>query len=772
MNINLLFSCLFILLSELILAQTGRIHGTITADGVPIAFAQLVVEGTSSGAVTNNAGEYDVRGLSYASYTISVSYLGYKKIYNHFTLDQNNSDVSLNFNLSETVLNLDHIVVTGTKTNKTQTQSPVLVGVISSQTLSNVQACNLAEGLRFQPGLRVETNCQTCNYTQLRINGLAGGYSQILINGRPIFSPLTGLYGLEQLPANMIDRIEVIRGGGSSLYGSSAIGGTVNVITKIPEVTSYEIGYTYQNIDRQTNDNILTGNASLVSDSKNAGVSIFVNKRERDFYDANGDNFSEIASLTNFSLGASFFILPKENQKLELSVSRIHEYRLGGEMENNKPAYLAEQAEERTQNVWMATADYQINFNKDRSSFISYIALQKTDRNHFTGIRPDTTASEYESFLANPPYGTSSVNTFTVGTQVNHKVSAFFGGENVFTTGVEYLYDAVQDEIPAYRYTINQTTKDVGAFLQSDWSIVRQLSLLSGIRMDKHNLVNGVVFSPRAALLYEPASTVKLRLNYGAGFRAPQAFDSDLHIAFAGGGVSRVALSPSLRPETSQSYSASFSYDKPRLKWINGITVEGFYTRLDRAFYLQPLGQDQFGQLFEKQNGDGATVQGITLDYRLNYNRKIQLESGYTLQTSRFDKPVEYILGVAGTREFVRTPNNYGYAVLTIVPSKKWKATFNYVQTGQMKIPHFAGAPNQLVDEIVRSKAYSDMSIKVVYTRGLDLLCCKLELYSGLRNIFNSYQDDFDIGKNRDSNYIYGPSIPRLFFVGITLKSN
>ncbi len=771
MNINFLFSYLLITLSHLLCAQTGRIHGTVTADGVPIAFAQLVVERTSSGAVTNNAGIYDIRGLNFASYTISVSYLGYKTISKDFTLDQTNPDVVLNLNLRETALNLDHIVVTGTKTYKKQTQSPVLVGVINSQTLSNVQACNLAEGLRFQPGLRVETNCQTCNYTQLRINGLAGGYSQILINGRPIFSPLTGLYGLEQLPANMIERIEVIRGGGSSLYGSSAIGGTVNVITKIPKVNSYEVGYTYQNIDGQTNDNIWTGNASFISDSKNSGVSFFVNKRQRDFYDANGDNFSEIARLSNASLGANFFILPNENQKLELSVSRIHEYRLGGEMENNKPAYLAEQAEERTQNVWMASADYQINWNKDRSSFISYFAWQNTDRNHYTGIRPDTSTVEYESFLANPPYGTSSVTTFTIGTQVNHKIRSLFSGINVFTTGIEYLYDAVQDDIPAYKYTIDQTTKDLGAFLQSDWSIVPQLSLLSGIRMDKHNLVNRIIISPRAALLYKPTSTVKLRLNYGAGFRAPQAFDSDLHIAFAGGGVSRVSLSPNLVPETSQSYSASFSYDKPMPKWITGITFEGFYTRLNRAFYLKPLGLDQFGQQFEKQNGEGATVQGVTLDYRLNYNQKIQLESGYTLQTSLFDRPVEYIAGVGGIHEFVRTPNNYGYAVFTATPSKKWKATLNYVHTGQMKIPHFAGAPNQLVDQIFRSDAFSEVSIKVGYNLPIEKFSGKMEIYSGVRNMFNAYQDDFDIGKDRDSNYIYGPSLPRLYFIGITMKS-
>ena len=120
------------------------------------------------------------------------------------------------------------------------------------------------------------------------MNGLAGGYSQILINGRPIFSPLMGLYGMEQLPVNMIDRIEVVRGGGSSLYGSSAIGGTVNVITKIPKRDSFELNSFYQNINGKTSDYLLNGNASFVSENRDAGVSLFMTHRERDFYDADG----------------------------------------------------------------------------------------------------------------------------------------------------------------------------------------------------------------------------------------------------------------------------------------------------------------------------------------------------------------------------------------------------------------------------------------------------------------------------------------------------
>ena len=118
-----------------------------------------------------------------------------------------------------------------------------------SKKIEKVQACNISEVLSFQSGLRVETDCQTCNYTQLRINGLSGGYSQILINGKAIFSPLAGMYAMEQIPSNMIERIEVIKGGGSSLYGSSAIGGVVNLITKLPKTNSFDFGYSFRRIN-------------------------------------------------------------------------------------------------------------------------------------------------------------------------------------------------------------------------------------------------------------------------------------------------------------------------------------------------------------------------------------------------------------------------------------------------------------------------------------------------------------------------------------------
>lgn len=771
MKLRLTLSILLILgICKLSFGQKGSVHGTVRVDNKKQAFASISVSSDpTNGFITDSKGYFHIDNIPFGTHTITTSFVGYKQVSKTIVLNENNQELELNFNLEENINSLDEIVITGTKTNKRQTNSPVIVGIINSVTLENVQACNLSEGLKFQPGLRVETDCQTCNYTQLRMNGLSGGYSQILINGRPIFSPLTGLYGLEQLPTNMIDRIEVVKGGGSSLYGSSAIGGSVNVITKIPKKNSFELNSFYQNINGKSDDIVLSGNASLVSKNKNSGVAFFFNHRAREWYDENGDHYSELPKLENTSFGTNLFFLPNDNEKLEISISNLNEYRYGGEMVS-KAAYLSQQSEERTTNVWMGSADYQINFNDDNSSLITYAAWQNTKRKHYTGIYPEE-ESEIQAHLETPPYGASNVRTLQGGFQLNHKIDDRISGTNTFTLGTEYVYDEVFDKIGTYNYLIDQTTRNFGMFLQSDWELSPSFSLLSGVRMDQHNLIDHLVFNPRLSLLYKYKTNTQFRLSYGTGFRAPQAFDTDLHIAFAGGGISRVLLSPDLAPERSKSYSASINYDKPMEHYIAGFTIEGFYTRLNDAFFLQPIGQDAFGALFEKQNGQGATVKGGTLEVRANFDKKIQLETGFTLQSSSFDHKVEYIDGIEGIKKFTRTPNDYGYATVSFRPNKKFNANFNYVYTGKMIIPHFGGAPNQLTDEMYTSDPFSELSTKIGYTIEFEKIQSNVEFYSGIKNIFNAYQSNFDIGKNRDSNFVFGPSLPRTFYIGMKWMS-
>ena len=759
----------FLLISAQLISQNIQISGTITAKDEVLPFANILLKNKNykNGVISDDAGFYKLKNLTSGTYTLVISSIGHQSVYKKIVLTDNNNPV-LNFDLKEGITSLDQVVVTGTKTAKRRTESPVIVNLINSETLDQVVAINLSEGLRFQPGLRVETDCQTCNYTQLRINGLQGGYSQILINGRPIFSPLTGLYGMEQIPTNMIERIEVVRGGVSALYGSSAIGGTVNVLTKIPKKNDYNLSYTYQSI-KGTPDQILNGNATVVNEDRNAGATFFVSKRDRGIYDANGDNYSEIPEIKNNSFGSNLFYLPSENQKINISISSINEFRYGGEI-TDKAAHLAKQSEERTHNVIMGSLDYQINFNEDLSSFIFYYGGQKTDRKHYTGIQPDG-GQELVDFFINPPYGTSKVVTHQGGTQYNHKFSSFFGGSTVVTVGGEFVYDDVLDVIETFNYKIDQTTKNLGFFAQNDWDVTEKLNFLAGFRVDKHNLLDKAIVSPRLSLLYKAEET-QFRLGWGTGFRAPQAFDTDLHIAFAGGGISRIILSDGLIEEKSNSFTASINYDKATEHFIAGFTLEGFYTTLNDAFYLHPIGEDTFGELFEKRNGSGAKVQGITLEGRANFDYVVQIDAGFTLQSSQFNDPVLNIDGLVAKREFLRTPNQYGYATVNYTPTKNLSIAANLVYTGPMELVHFGGEnTGQSIDEYNTSSSFTELSLRAGYEFELKNISTGLELFGGVKNITDAYQDDFDTGKNRDSNYVYGPSLPRTFFVGLKLKS-
>lgn len=759
----------FLFIPVSMLGQTGTISGTIQSKNERLAFVTISLDSTNSYTTSNASGEFKFTHIPFGSYQLQTSIVGFSNQTIRVELTKKEPVINLNIELEESQILLDQMVITGTKTFKRQTESAVIVNIIDSRTLESVEACNLSEGLKFQPGLRVETDCQTCNYTQLRMNGLGGGYSQILINGRPIFSPLTGLYGLEQVPANMIERIEVVRGGGSALYGSSAIGGTVNVITKIPNESGYNVGYTYQNINGGANDHILQGNATVLTHKKNAGATFFVNSRDRQYYDHNEDNFSELPELKNQSFGTNLFLQPNKNQKLEISLSSLNEFRYGGEMVD-QPAYLTQQSEERTHNVLLGSVDYQINFNNDSSSFIVYAAGQETKRDHYTGIFPDDSLAIAHHLIA-APYGYSTVSTLQGGMQINHRFKTFNGLSNVLTVGTEYIEDDVKDKIESYNYNIDQLTKNFGAFVQSDWDITSNLNVLTGIRMDAHNMVNQPIFSPRVSLLYKLKTATQLRLTWGTGFRAPQAFDSDLHIAFAGGGVSRVSLSEDLKQERSNSLSASVNYDHSKTNYVVGFTLEGFYTHLYDAFYLHPIGTDEFGERFEKRNGDGATVQGVTMELRANLKRKYQIETGFTVQSSLYDSPVLNITELEARQEFLRTPNVYGYGTLTLNPTKRISGSANLIYTGSMELVHFAGAPEQSTDAYYTSPQFWELGIRGSYKFNFKSVDTGLELYAGVKNVTNSYQNNFDSGKNRDSNFIYGPSLPRTLFMGVKLFS-
>ncbi len=746
------------------------ITGHVVSEGEHIPFVNIYLEDTNFGTTTDETGHYMMVDLPTGKYTLVAKAIGYKTSKKEVELNVGES-IEVKFDLERDNIHVDEVVVTGTKTFKRQTESAVIVNVLDSKTINNVAAQTVSETLNFQPGLRMEVDCQTCNYTQLRMNGLGGAYSQILVNGRSVFSPLTGLYGLEQMPSEMVERIEVVRGGASALYGSSAIGGTVNIITRMPQRNSYEITSNNSVTGGQAGDYTLNGTLTALSQKRNAGIALYTSHRQRDAYDFNDDNFSELPTLKNNSFGLNSFFNLNENQKLQANFSSMYEYRYGGE-QTDKPAYLARQSEERTHNVLMGGVDYEITNDDYNTSGAVYLAGQLTQRKHFTGIIPDD-PMELQQYNSNPPYGNSKNYTFQVGGQLNQVIEDFIRGNNTLTFGAEYKIDDVFDEIEAYNYLIDQNARNLGVFIQSDWMVSNKTTLLTGIRADKHNFVDNIIVNPRISLLYKPGSLSQLRLSWSTGFRAPQAFDADMHIAFAGGGIKTIELSDNLKEERSQSWSASYNWDKPNENHIFGFTIEGFFTRLKNAFILEELETSEQGNsIMAKRNGQKSQVYGTTLEARTNYNRKFQLEGGLTIQKSLYSNPVAWSEELPGTKNYLRTPDTYGYYTFTWLPASRFQAALSGIYTGSMQIPHYGlagdpGTPEK--DTLFESPGFLDVTLRFSYQFSSQRLDSSVELFAGAANLLNDYQDQFDTGKNRDSGFVYGPAKPRTFFIGLKL---
>ena len=211
-------------------------HVLVKGSEENIPYATVLIVGSGQGTVSNEEGQFEFKNLPAGKYTLRVSAVGYKTQEKAIEVNKDFTAV-VHFQMEEESFMTDEVVVSANRNEVSRKAAPVVVNVMSAKLFEMVNSTDLAKTLNYQSGLRVENNCQNCGFPQVRINGLEGPYSQILINSRPVISALSGVYGLEQIPVNMIERVEVVRGGGSALFGANAVGGTINIIPKTPLTT-------------------------------------------------------------------------------------------------------------------------------------------------------------------------------------------------------------------------------------------------------------------------------------------------------------------------------------------------------------------------------------------------------------------------------------------------------------------------------------------------------------------------------------------------------
>ena len=730
----------------------GHVIDKKSGEHLPYVF--VLLKGTTIGVSTENTGHYMIRNIPEGNFVVEVSAIGYKTQSYELNVRKGRS-YEVNFTLEEDYVQLDGVIVSATRSETTRRMSPTLVNVVGMDVYNKTNSTTVAQGLAFQPGVRVENNCQNCGFQQVRINGLDGQYTQILIDSRPIFSALAGVYGIEQLPANMVDRVEVMRGGGSALFGSSAIAGTINIITKEPVRNSASISHTLTSIGiSPTLHNTTDINATIVSEDNKLGLAIFGQNTSKDAWDANGDGFTELSKISGQTVGFRGYVKTGLYSKLTLEYHHLGEFRRGGDNLNLPPheAMIAEQTKHGI-NTGGVKYDW---FSKDQRHRLNVFAsLQHIVRDSYYGAGQDPDA-----------YGQTNDLTWVGGAQYIYKMPKCIFMPSDLTVGVEYNEDYLRDNMWGYNRETNQTVRIASAYAQNEWKN-QQWGILVGGRLDKHNLIDGVIFSPRANLRFNPTENINLRASYSYGFRAPQAFDEDLHIDNVGGTVSMITLVENLRVEKSQSVSVSADLYKSWGDWQGNVLVEGFFTDLDDVFALRELGKNDKGVLIkERYNESGARVLGGNLEGKVAWRNVFQLQLGLTAQNSQYKEARAWADDVEATKKMFRTPDVYGYMTASYSPVKPLTLALSGTYTGSMLLEHHAGMIEK--NATVRTPGFMDMGAKVAYEFRL-YESFTIQLNAGMQNIFNSFQRDFDSGADRDSGYIYGPTLPRTVYFGIKL---
>lgn len=735
----------------------GHVLDAETGEHMPGCLVKIL--NTNLVAMTDGSGHYIFRDLVPGSYILEASFMGYSTQRKSVTVVRDHTTEE-NFSIHPDAFMLDQVVVTSSKTETRRRESPSLVNVLSAKTFLNVGACSLADGLDFQPGVRVENDCQNCGFTQVRINGLDGHYSQILMNSRPVFSALTGVYGLEQIPANMIERVEVMRGGGSALFGSSAVGGTINIITKDPVANSAQIAHNLTSIGPSgALDNNTTLNASLVTDNSKAGIFIYGQSRNRDGYDHNGDGFTEIAQLKSQTLGARTFFRTGTDSKLTLEYHNTHEFRRGGDR-LDQPAHMVMIAEQVDHNIHAGEATFDLWMEERKQHLSVFAATQATKRQSYYGSDMDPDA-----------YGRTSDIVAVGGAQWTRFIGHFLFMPSELVAGIEYSYNRLHDETIGYNHDIVQNVNIYSGYLQNEWRD-EKWGFLVGARLDKHSMIRNPIVSPRVNIRFNPSANYNFRASYSTGFRSPQAYDEDFHVAIVGGERVVTVLAPGLKQESSQSVSLSADLYHRFGSVQTNLLVEGFFTDLRDVFALRQLeGLDAQGNaVLERYNGSGATVMGLNLEAKAFFSSHFDVQGGVTLQRSRYKNPEFWSddPDVPAVEKMFRTPDIYGYFTANWEVTHSLRATVTATGTGPMLVQHMVGSGTD-VDMAVRTRSFFDASLKVTYTMRL-FNRLTLDISAGVSNIFNSYQNDFDLGSTRDSGYIYGPSLPRCVNAGFVLS--
>ena len=642
----------------------------------------------------------------------------------------------------------EEMVVTGTRTAKRLADTPVHVQLISRESIQASASRTLADAIELTPGVRIESNCQNCNFSQVRMLGLEGPYSQILVDGQPTVSSLALVYGVEQFPAGALESIEVVKGGGAAIYGAGAVGGVINLIPHSPLDTHL----TLETRSLETGGEpgySLSAMGDWSPRERRTGLSVMVQRDQIDPADLDGDGFTEVTSrdLTTVGLRGVHYLLD-DQARLSAELNWTDAERRGGELAR---FHLPAEETALTEEVLTERLGLSMGFLHTVSSTFDY---------RVAASYADTTRESYYGAGFDPnAYGTTDNPLWNLDAQAN-----LYHSRGTYSFGANYSRDEIDDRQPGYGRQLRETYDNLGLYLQDDRNLGDKLTLIYGVRADDHSVLPDPVVLPRLALMVAPRSDMTLRFSFAQGFRAPVTFDEDLHIELAAGSGRVIRHAEGLVEERSDAYLASFEW-RPTFgrKGSAALEIAAFRTDLDELFDVFEADDPATAQReMLRVNAAGATVEGIELTASMRWGSRLTLQAGFVSQSSRFDEAEPDF----GSLEFFRSPDHYGTFSLQAQLPAELNLFLGARYTGSMVAPHYAGFIDE--DRLERTPSFLELDLNL--SRDFELAGRTLTVTAGAKNLTDEYQADLDQGPDRDSAYVYGPRLPRTYQVGLRWK--
>ncbi|MEM8484062.1 MAG: TonB-dependent receptor [Bacteroidota bacterium] len=753
----LLAACLLVAFTQITTAQPAQtqssIEGIIRAsDGMPVPFANITVKGTAEGTAADINGHYTLTlnlaaNAKNRTVTLVAAAIGFQSSATTLTVNTT-STYTLDFNLDEGLLELDGIVVSGNLVETHVKDTPVKVDVISARYLEKIPSANIMEALENVNGLSQQIDCGVCGTNNIRINGMDGPYTAVLIDGMPIMSSLATVYGLNGISPALIQQIEVVKGPMSTLYGSEAMGGVINIITKqaqtAPGLTLNAFGTSDGEYAMDIGVVPTRGKLSTLVSS-----TLFYNDR---FVDKNGDNFSDLTLNKRASLFGKALLTDEEGfKRLAVSARYYFEDRMGGTHDFISQFTPALRGSDQLYGETIKTSRVEL-LGSYYFPFTAPLRLDIAFNTHaqesFYGDQQYDARQLVAYAQAVLPLYLNPANTLTLGAAM--RLQQY--DDNTGATGVFAGDMLIQNQV--------DTRQTPGIFAQHELLPTQNMRLLTGLRLD-YQESHGIIPSPRVSLKVNPADNTTLRFNAGTGFRIVNLFTED-HAAYAG--ARATVLLEKIKPERSVNGTISAQQIVPIPAGPLTVDLDVFY-----SYFTNKITPDYATPgVIRYENLDGsATTRGISLSLNQNF-----IGSGlrYTLGGTLLDVFTKE-MGEKQALEFA--PAFEGVASITYDVALV-NLTIDYTANlkGPMHLPVFA-SPFERPDT---SPAFSVHNLQVTreFNTGAGDI---VQVYAAVENLFDYTQPaplidpGNPFGPNFDTSYVYGPIHGRHFGLGVRLMA-